>query len=211
MELIELRIKGISFSQTQTGAYALILEEKNGDKKLPIIIGSFEAQSIALALEQDIKAPRPITHDLLATIMRTYYIGVNNVVIHKLEDGVFYSNLECEDINNKVQVIDSRTSDAIAVALRFDAPIYTTKEVMEKAGIYLDVENMDENPQLDYPIGGGLIEGEEEIMESEIINELLKDYTVLTDAELKHELENAVRNEDYEKAAQIRDELNKRK
>ncbi len=210
MNLIELKIKGISFSQTQTGAYALILEEKNGDKKLPIIIGSFEAQSIALALEKDIEAPRPITHDLLATIMKSYDIGLSRVVIRKLEDGVFYSNIECVDEKGLKNAIDSRTSDAIAIALRFDAPIFTTEEVMEKAGIFLDVDNISEADQADSDLEQ-FLESEDEKIESKIINELLKDYSALSLEELQSEMENAVQNEDYEKAAQIRDELNKRK
>ncbi len=210
MDLIELKIKGISFSQTQTGAYALILEDTKEEKKLPIIIGSFEAQSIALALEKDIKAPRPITHDLITTILEEYHINVNHIIIYKLVDGVFYSNIECEDEDGVIKTIDSRTSDAIAIALRFDAPIYTTANVMEKAGIFLDVENITETPAIESEIED-FIESEDEKIESKIINELLRDYSSFSDEDLKKELESAVKNEDYEKAAQIRDELNKRK
>ncbi len=210
MDLIELNIKGISFSQTQTGAYALILEDKNEQKKLPIIIGSFEAQSIALALEKDIQAPRPITHDLITTILEEYNIQVNHIIIYKLIDGVFYSNIECEDQEGKTKIIDSRTSDAIAIALRFEAPIYTTPEVMEKAGIFLDVENMSEGSSLESEIEE-FIDSEDEKIETKIINELLRDYSTYTDEELKSELQDAVNNEDYERAAHIRDELNKRR
>ena len=123
MSLVRLNIKGISYSQTQNGAYALILNEVDGDRKLPIVIGAFEAQSIAIALEKEIKPPRPLTHDLFKNFSDRFDIVVKQVIIHKLVDGVFYSSLICE--RDKIEeIIDARTSDAIALALRFDAPIF---------------------------------------------------------------------------------------
>ena len=136
MSLVRLNIKGISYSQTQNGAYALILNEVDGERKLPIVIGAFEAQSIAIALEKEIKPPRPLTHDLFKNFADRFAIVVKQVIIHKLVDGVFYSSIICER-DNLEEIIDARTSDAIALALRFKAPIFTYKTILEKAGIYL--------------------------------------------------------------------------
>ena len=136
MSLVELTIKGISYSQTQSGAYALILNEVDGERKLPIVIGAFEAQSIAIALEKEIRPPRPLTHDLFKNFADRFDIVVKQVIIHKLVDGVFYSSIICE--RDKIEeIIDARTSDAIALALRFNAPIFTYKNILDKAGIYL--------------------------------------------------------------------------
>jgi len=136
MSLVRLKIKGISYSQTQNGAYALILNEVEGDRKLPIVIGAFEAQSIAIALEKEIKPPRPLTHDLFKNFADRFTIVVKQVIIHKLVDGVFYSSIICE--RDKIEeIIDARTSDAIALALRFNAPIFTYKTILDKAGIFL--------------------------------------------------------------------------
>ena len=138
MSLVRLNIKGISYSQTQNGAYALILSEENGDRKLPIVIGAFEAQSIAIALEKEIMPPRPLTHDLFKTFAKRYKIVVKQVIIHKLLDGVFYSSIICE--REKIEeIIDARTSDAIALALRFNAPIFTYKNILDQAGIHTEV------------------------------------------------------------------------
>ena len=124
MSLIQLTIKGISYSQTQSGAYALVLSEIEGSRTLPIIIGAFEAQSIAIALETEIRPPRPLTHDLFKTFSDTFKINIKEVIIHKLVDGVFFSSLVCAR-EGVEEVIDTRTSDAIAIAVRFNAPIYT--------------------------------------------------------------------------------------
>ena len=129
MELISLKVKGISYSETQSGAYALILSEKDGNRKLPVIIGGFEAQSIAIAIEDEIKPSRPLTHDLFKNFANKFSIKIKKVIIHKLLDGVFYSSIICE--KNKIEeVIDSRTSDAIALALRFNAPILTYNSIL---------------------------------------------------------------------------------
>ena len=203
MSLVRLNIKGISYSQTQNGAYALILNEVDGDRKLPIVIGAFEAQSIAIALEKEIKPPRPLTHDLFKNFAERFDIIIKQVIIHKLVDGVFYSSLICE--RDKIEeIIDARTSDAIALALRFDAPIFTYKNILDKAGIYLKVESKKQR--------------EDETHEGVLMDELLdsssdapkENYAAKTLEDLHKLLEEAVSNEDYEKAARIRDEISKR-
>jgi bifunctional DNase/RNase len=199
--LVKLNIKGISYSQTQTGAYALILEEELGQRKLPIIIGSFEAQSIALALEKDIRTPRPLTHDLFVSIGKVFSLKVKGVFIHKLEDGVFYSNILFEDKDGREEEIDSRTSDAIALAIRFDAPIYALESVMEKAGIYLEVEEREERN-----IANAIREIEQEVARQG----KRFDFSGKSKADLEKEMKEAVENEDYELAARLRDELDKR-
>ena len=199
--LVKLHIKGISYSKTQTGAYALIMEEEFGHRKLPIIIGSFEAQAIALALEKDIHTPRPLTHDLFVSIAKAFSFWVKGIYIHKLEDGVFYSNILIEDNDGHQQEIDSRTSDAIALAIRFDAPIYALEPVIEKAGIHLEVQEKEEQN-----IAKAIQEIEKEVKEQKS----KYDFKSKTKAELEKDLKEAVKNEDYELAARIRDELDKR-
>ena len=206
MSLVRLKIKGISYSQTQNGAYALILNEVDGDRKLPIVIGAFEAQSIAIALEKEIKPPRPLTHDLFKNFSDRFDIVIKQVIIHKLVDGVFYSSIICE--RDKIEeIIDARTSDAIALALRFSAPIFTYKTILDKAGIFLKFSSKDKE------------ESDDSIMVDEILQEgatveieqgATDGYTELTIDELNKELEKAVTNEDYEKAAKLRDEISKR-
>ena len=202
--LIKLNIKGISYSQTQTGAYALILEEKIGGRKLPIIIGSFEAQSIALALEKDINPPRPLTHDLFVSLGKKFHLYVDSIYIYKLEDGVFYSNIVFLNGEGERAEIDSRTSDAIALAVRFNAPIYAYEHVVEKAGIHLDVIEEEENIRR----AANNFEDDFEIiaqLESSI-TEINKD-DGFSKEELESELNKAVQNEDYELAARLRDQI----
>ena len=204
MSLVRLNIKGISYSQTQNGAYALILNEVDGDRKLPIVIGAFEAQSIAIALEKEISPPRPLTHDLFKNFADRFDIVVKQVIIHKLVDGVFYSSLICE--RDKIEeIIDARTSDAIALALRFQAPIFTFKNILDKAGIYLKVNPKKEDEDTEDNI----------LMDELVANELEpqepgENYKAKSIEELHNLLEEAVSNEDYEKAAHIRDEISKR-
>lgn len=205
MSLVKLTIKGISYSQTQNGAYALILNEVEGERKLPIVIGAFEAQSIAIALEKEIKPPRPLTHDLFKSFADRFDIVVKQVIIHKLVDGVFFSSIICER-DRIEEIIDARTSDAIALALRFDAPIFTYKNILDKAGIYLNNPSAESNPEdaennevLSSPERFGL---ENESNESGWSKHSLQ--------ELYDLLEEAVQQEDYEKAALIRDEIDKR-
>lgn len=204
MSLVRLNIKGISYSQTQNGAYALILNEVDGDRKLPIVIGAFEAQSIAIALEKEISPPRPLTHDLFKNFADRFDIIVKQVIIHKLVDGVFYSSLICE--RDKIEeIIDARTSDAIALALRFQAPIFTFKNILDKAGIYLKVNPKKEDEEAEDSI----------LMDELVANELEpkepgENFKSKSLEELNSLLEEAVLNEDYEKAAHIRDEISKR-
>lgn len=203
MSLVKLTIKGISYSQTQNGAYALILNEVDGERKLPIVIGAFEAQSIAIALEKEIKPPRPLTHDLFKNFADRFDIVVKQVIIHKLVDGVFFSSIICER-DRIEEIIDARTSDAIALALRFNAPIFTYKNILDKAGIYLKI-----NPEPE----GGENEADDVLTPPQTFGTesvSTGGYTQYSLQELHEQLENAVQNEDYEKAASIRDEISKR-
>ena len=204
MSLVKLTIKGISYSQTQNGAYALILNEVDGDRQLPIVIGAFEAQSIAIALEKEITPPRPLTHDLLKTIADKYEIIITQVIIHKLVDGVFYSSIVCER-DAKEEVIDARTSDAIALALRFNAPIFTYKNILDKAGIFLNKNKQDlhsdEETDDDDILSEPEVYGEEEPQNI---------YSKFSIQELHNLLEEAIQNEDYEKAALIKAEIDRK-
>ena len=200
MSLIKLTIKGISYSQTQSGAYALVLSEMDGTRTLPIIIGAFEAQSIAIALEKEIRPPRPLTHDLFKTFADRFSINIKQVIIHKLVDGVFFSSLLSER-DGVEEVIDTRTSDAIALAVRFQAPIYTYENILDKAGIYLKLDE-------EFSEEEGLDEDEFELTFEEEVEE--DAYSQMSLSELHDELNEAVSNEDYEVAAKIRDEISKR-
>jgi bifunctional DNase/RNase len=205
MSLVKLTIKGISYSQTQNGAYALILNEVDGDRKLPIVIGAFEAQSIAIALEKEIKPPRPLTHDLFKSFADRFDIVIKQVIIHKLVDGVFYSSIICE--RDKIEeIIDARTSDAIALALRFHAPIFNYKNILDKAGVYLNATSseIDGNNELDASLRS---DKEDKVTKNE---EQKSGYAKFSLLELHELLEGAVQDEDYEKAVRIRDEISKR-
>ncbi|MBO6532225.1 MAG: bifunctional nuclease domain-containing protein [Allomuricauda sp.] len=209
MSLVRLKIKGISYSQTQNGAYALILNEEEGDRKLPIVIGAFEAQSIAIALEKEIKPPRPLTHDLFKNFADRFKIVVKQVIIHKLVDGVFYSSIICERDNDE-EIIDARTSDAIALALRFNAPIFTYKTILDKAGIFLKFSSKEKEEDEDDSIMVDEILQEGEAVEIESGADT-HGYREMSLQELHAELDKAVASEDYEKAAKLRDEISKRK
>lgn len=204
MEQIKLFIKGLSYSQTQSGAYALVLGEEDGDRRLPIIIGGFEAQSIAIALEKEVNPPRPLTHDLFKSFADQFAITLKEVVIHKLQDGVFFSILVCEH-QGKEQVLDARTSDAVALAIRFNAPIFTYKEILEKAGIILkegSEEMADEK--------GARAEEPTSEAKQQTSSSKQQDYSSLDLSKLHKMLDDAVKNEDYEAAARLRDEIDKR-
>ena len=195
MSLIRLTINRISYSQTHNGAYALLLNEKNGERKLPVVIGGFEAQSIAVALEKEIKPPRPLTHDLFKNFSDCFEIKIKQVIIHKIVDGVFFSSLIC--VRDKIEeIIDSRTSDAIALAIRFNSPIFTYENVLDKAGIIIKAE-------------------ETEKIKKEVSNKNPKtkkiDYSKLSLIQLGKAVTIAVKNEDYELAAFLRDEINRKK
>ncbi len=203
MSLVRLTIKGISYSQTQNGAYALVLNEVDGDLKLPIIIGPFEAQSIAIALEKELKPPRPLTHDLFKNFAERFDVTIKQVIIHKLVDGVFFSSLICE--RDKIEeIIDARTSDAIALALRFDAPIFTFRNILDKAGVFL--KNPSEATNL---LDQELSQPNESLME-EKTETGSNNFAQHSLQELYKLLEEAVQNEDYELAARLRDEISKK-
>jgi len=205
MSLVKLSIKGISYSQTQNGAYALILNEVDGERKLPIVIGAFEAQSIAIALEKEIKPPRPLTHDLFKNFAERFDIVVKQVIIHKLVDGVFYSSIICE--RDKIEeIIDARTSDAIALAIRFNAPIFTYKNILDKAGIFLKANPLETDASNEIED----ILSNPETFGSAESNQSGNTYSNHTLQELNELLQQAVEHEDYEKAAKIRDEISKR-
>jgi bifunctional DNase/RNase len=196
MQKIRLNILGLSVSQTQSGAYALVLAEENGERRIPIIIGPVEAQAIAIQLE-GLKPPRPLTHDLIKNMAMAFDIALLEVTIYKLEEGIFYSELLCE-MNGKEIRIDSRTSDAVALALRFRCPIYTTEDILKKSGIILDLED-EESPVRNYA-------DKDDFTEPEVST-----YSQYSANELNEMIDEAIRNEDYEKASVIRDELKKRK
>ncbi len=201
MNLVRLNIKGISYSQTQSGAYALVLSEVEGERTLPIVIGAFEAQSIAIALEKDITPPRPLTHDLFKSFAEIFNITVKQIIIHKLVDGVFYSSLVCERYGAE-EIIDARTSDAIAIAIRFNAPIYTYPNILDTAGIFLKLE-----PKNPLSTANQVDDFLENILSDE---DHLSDFDEYTLDELHQKLDEAVKNEDYEQAAKLRDEIEKR-
>ena len=203
MKLVELEIKGISFSETQSGTYALILNETTGNRKLPIVIGGFEAQAIAISLEQEIKPTRPLTHDLFKNFASRFEIHVKQVIIHKLLDGVFYASLICER-DQIEEIIDSRTSDAIAMALRFNAPIYTYDTILKKAGFTAAISSTSDRKL------------SEDNWIQEFVTEQSKQPNLpdklekISLSKLKTLLKKFVTAEDYEKAALIRDEISKR-
>jgi len=195
MDKIELKIIGLSYSQTQSGAYALVLSEKQGARRLPIIIGGFEAQSIAIELE-NMKPSRPLTHDLFKTFAESFQVTIKEVVIYNLIEGVFYSKIVCDQNGTEVE-IDARTSDAIAIGIRCACPVYTFEHILSSAGIQLEDE-MEEG-----------VVGDEEEAEVEVEQEG-NELSSLTTEELNNLLQEAIDHEDYERASEIRDELNKR-
>lgn len=191
MQKIELRIYGLSYSHSQSAAYALILDEKEGNRRLPIIVGGLEAQAIAIEVEK-MKPARPLTHDLFKSFSEVFNIDIKEVIINKFHEGIFYSVLVCNDGKKEIE-IDSRTSDAVAIALRFNCPIYTYEHVMASAGIIMDISE------------------EGEIKEPEAFKSVDNPLSKLNLIELEKALQEAVENEDYEKASLIRDEIKKRK
>jgi len=196
MDKIKLEIAGLSYSQTQSGAYALVLAEANGKRRLPIIIGGFEAQAIAIELE-NMTPSRPLTHDLFKNFADKYQININEIIIYNLVEGIFFAKLYCEQNGTEIQ-IDSRTSDAIALAVRFECPIYTYEFVLSQAGIILEDEEQSEE-------------------DSELIEEeySMDDFNAdpverLTLDELNSKRKDSIENEDYESASKIRDEIKRR-
>tara|TARA_B100000989_G_scaffold30826_1_gene19678 strand:- start:509 stop:1126 length:618 start_codon:yes stop_codon:yes gene_type:complete len=202
MELVELKIQGISYSDNASGAFALILQETNGSRKLPIVIGGFEAQSIAIGLEKKMKTSRPLTHELFKSFADKFGIKLNHVIISKLKDGVFISKIVCEN-NDDVIKIDSRTSDAIALSIRFNAPIFVKKNILDEAGFDDDEKYSEEINLTD----NNFFKDEN----SNKSNKKSKDIKKISTNNIKKMLENSLQNEDYEMAAKLRDELNLRK
>lgn len=198
MKKIKLDIVGLSYSQTQSGAYALVLGEVNGRRRLPIIIGSFEAQAIAIEIEK-MTPSRPLTHDLFKNFAQAFSIVIQEIIIYNLVDGIFYAKLICSDGKKTIE-IDARTSDAIAMAVRFDCAIYTYEFILSTAGIVIEgndfvyLENMGEAQE-----------------EKTVSASSATGYASLSTDELKTKLQEALTEEAYEKAAKIRDELNRRK
>lgn len=190
MDKIKLDIVGLSYSQTQSGAYALVLAEAGGKRRLPIIIGGFEAQAIAIELEKMVPT-RPLTHDLFKTFSLSFNISVKEVVIYNLQEGIFYAKLVCEH-NGVYSDIDARTSDAIAIAVRFDCPIYTFESILSSAGIVSD-------------------EFEDETMDDEEQLNEENEFARMSIDELNNAIQEALDNEEYERASILRDEINKRK
>ena len=193
---IKLDIIGLSYSQTQSGAYALVLGEADGKRRLPIIIGGPEAQSIAIELEK-MQPTRPLTHDLFKSFAEAFKISVREVVIYNLVEGIFFAELVCQNEEGEIQKIDSRTSDAIALAARFNCPVYTYEFILSSAGIIME--------------DGGAFAEKEQIEKKTPKAGSGNKYSELSTEELKQMLKEAIEEEAYEKASRIRDELNKRK
>src|SRR6476620_7264377 len=200
MKKVRLEIVGLSYSQTQSGAYALVLGESSGSRRLPIIIGGFEAQAIVIELEK-MSPSRPLTHDLFKAFAQTFDINVTEVLIYNLVEGIFYAKLICTDGAREVE-IDARTSDAIALAVRFNCEIYTYEFILKSAGIVLDddieVSSISEAPNM------------AEVKDTATSPES-EEYKSKSSEELKSMLQIALDEEKYEMASKIRDELNQRK
>ena len=194
MDYKKLIIRGISYSQSQSGAYALLLEHEETSVKLPVVIGNFEAQSISLGLEKDLNPPRPLTHDLFAQFVKNTGFKLESVIIYQIKDGVFFSNINFKNpLTEEELILDARTSDAVAMAVRFDAPIYTTSDVLNEAGILLELEETQK------------MEVEEE--------EVLTDFNDLSEVsleELNQLLNEAVKEEDYDTALRLQEEIKRR-
>lgn len=195
MDKIELKIIGLSYSQTQSGAYALVLSEKEGSRRLPIIIGGFEAQSIAIELE-NMKPSRPLTHDLFKAFADAYNVTVKEIIIYNLVEGVFYSKIICSNGEADIE-IDARTSDSIAIGLRAGAPVFTYEHILSSAGIQLD--------------GDELLEEKVAVTESELKPDSDDAQPINSIEELEIMLAKAIENEEYERASKIRDEIKNRK
>lgn len=194
MEKVKLEIVGLSYSQTQSGAYALVLAEVGGKRRLPIIIGGFEAQAIAIELEKMVPT-RPLTHDLFKSFATSFSIVIKEIIIYKLVEGIFYAKIVCEKDGFSTE-IDARTSDAVAIGVRFNSPIYTFENIISSAGILLDENETSDDPidMLDFQ-DGTEVEDKVELKSVE---------------ELEEDLQSAIDSEDYELASKIRDEINKR-
>jgi bifunctional DNase/RNase len=208
MKKIKLEIVALSYSQTQSGAYALILGEEKGkgNRRLPIIIGGFEAQAIAIELEK-MTPSRPLTHDLFKKFADAFNVTVTEVIIYNLVEGIFFAKLICSNGIDEKE-IDARTSDAIALAIRFNAPIHTFEFILSSAGIVLDTEGEEQSLSKSFTTGMGSSEDEET---ETVLKAGESEFAKYTNDELKAMLKLAIEEEAYEKASRIRDELNNRK
>jgi bifunctional DNase/RNase len=196
MDYKKLIIRGISYSQTQSGAYALLLEHEETSVKLPVVIGNFEAQSISLGLEKDINPPRPLTHDLFTQFVKNTNFKIESVIIYQIKDGVFFSNINFKNpLSDEELILDARTSDAVAMAVRFDAPIFTTSDVLNEAGILLE---LDETPKT----------ADEETDSEELAD--FNDLSGISSEELNQLLADAVKEEDYDTALRLQEEIKRR-
>lgn len=194
MDYKKLIIRGISYSQTQSGAYALLLEHEETSVKLPVVIGNFEAQSISLGLEKDLNPPRPLTHDLFAEFVKNTGFKLESVIIYQIKDGVFFSNINFKNpLTEEELILDARTSDAVAMAVRFDAPIYTTSDVLNEAGILLELE-----------------ETQKMEVEEEEVSTDFNDLSEVSVEELNQLLNDAVKEEDYDTALRLQEEIKRR-
>lgn len=194
MDYKRLTIRGISYSQTQTGAYALLLEHEESNVKLPIVIGNFEAQSISLGLEKDIHPPRPLTHDLFSKFVSSAQFEISSVIIYQIIDGVFFSNINFKNkLTSEELILDARTSDAVAMAVRFEAAIYTTQQVLSEAGILLELDDLTKP---------------EDKVEEDVADGNLSS---LSQEELQNLLDDAVKDEDFDAALEIQEELKRRR
>lgn len=199
MEKIRLEIIGLSYSQTQSGAYALVLGEAEGKRRLPIIIGGFEAQAIAIELEK-MTPSRPLTHDLFKSFSSEFGIEIKEVIIYNLVEGIFYAKIICEKDGRTVE-IDARTSDAIAIAVRFECPVYTYEFLLSSAGIVLDESLLQESES----------DEDDELEDDELVESASTgDISSMSISDLERQLQDAIDREDYEMASRIRDELNNR-
>lgn len=193
MDYKKLTIRGISYSQTQSGAYALLLEHEETNIKLPVVIGNFEAQSISLGLEKDIHPPRPLTHDLFSKFVVATHFEITSVIIYQIIDGVFFSNINFKNNSNGEELIlDARTSDAVAMAVRFEVPIYTTPQVLSEAGILLELDDQSTSADQFSPIA----------TEGDLASFPLEDLQKL--------LDDAVKDEDFDAALELQQEINRR-
>ena len=210
MNLIKLEIHGISYSENLSGAFALVLNESKGQRKLPVVIGGFEAQAIALALQKNIKTSRPLTHELFKGFADKFEIKLKKVIIHKLVDGVFFSNMVCEK-GGKSVTIDSRTSDAIAMALRFNAPVFTYESILNEVGFE---SNFKYDKKIDInevnPFSNIEKDDDESLKEINFSSEDVKLENISL-IKLKEMLDMSLAKEDYEFSAKIRDEIKSRK
>ena len=194
MDYKKLIIRGISYSQSQSGAYALLLEQEETSVKLPVVIGNFEAQSISLGLEKDLNPPRPLTHDLFAQFVKNTGFKLESVIIYQIKDGVFFSNINFKNpLTEEELILDARTSDAVAMAVRFDAPIYTTSDVLNEAGILLELE---ETRKME--------------VEEEEVSTDFNDLSEVSLEELNQLLNDAVKEEDYDTALRLQEEIKRR-